>query len=72
MTYGGNLKGRDAIKRDAKRGNCGGRHRVEGKDQNSLGEDARKHSLLGLNPDRTLGSCSVHMSSVIHLKSLND
>lgn len=44
-----NIRGRDAIKRDAKRGNCGGRHRVEGKDQNSLGEDA-KHSLLGLNP----------------------
>lgn len=44
-----NIRGRDAIKRDAKRGNCGGRHRVEEKDQNSLGEDA-KHSLLGLNP----------------------
>lgn len=45
-----NIRGGDAIKRDAKSGNCGGRHRVEGKDQKSLGEDARKHSLLGLNP----------------------
>lgn len=36
-----NIRGREAIKRNGKRGDCGGRHREE---------DAKKHSLLGLTP----------------------
>lgn len=72
-----NIRGREAIKRDGKRGDCGGRHRVEGKDQNVSRGGCRKVLPVGFNPsDKTRGSCSVYMSSIIHLwdtfKSLND
>lgn len=43
-----NIRGGEAIKRDGKRGDCGGRHREE---------DARKHSLLGLTPLTELLAC---------------
>lgn len=71
-----NIRGKDAIKRDAKRGNCGGRQRWRGRTKILLGR-MQEALPVGFKPsDRTLGSCSVHMSSIIYLmdtlKSLND
>lgn len=70
-------RGRDAIKRDAKRGSLWWETQGGGEGPKFSWGGCKKALPVGFKPpDRTLGSCSVRMSSVIHLmdtlKSLKD